>query len=144
MYGKPQILHVLNRKEVQKEDSNFCRVLFSCSMFLFATGALCCRTFLMGSHPQSGCVGSGGTAALCCGSFLEDGAGRVAVGLCCDSVRWGLSPCLSVGTRAGAAACSRSLPVHTEAASQSLAHDGSIGQPLEQGSEEKAGLGVSC
>lgn len=98
----------------------------------------------MAVHPQSGCVGSGGMAALCCGSFPEDGAGRVAAGLSCDSVRWGLSPCLSVGTRAGAAACSRSFPVHTEAVSQSLAHDGSIGQPLEQGSEEKSGLDVSC
>lgn len=59
IYGKPQILHVLNRKEVQKEDSNFCSVLFSCSVFLVATSALCCRTSLMGSHPQSSCVGLG-------------------------------------------------------------------------------------
>lgn len=112
---------MLNRKVVQKEDSNICSVLFSCSAFLFATGGLCCRTSLMAVHPQSGCVGSGGMAALCCGSFPEDGAGRVAAGLSCDSVRWGLSPCLSVRGDQGWGCCLQQV--------FPSAHRGSVPEP---------------
>lgn len=57
---------------------------------------------------------------------------------------WDLSPYPSVGTRVGAVACCGSCLVCMEALSSSLAHDGSIGQLLVQGSGEKPGLCVSC
>lgn len=53
-----------------------------------------------------------------------------------SSIRRGLSPFLSVGTGASAV-----LPdVWQRQHPGAQAHDGSIGQPLEQGREEKPGL----
>lgn len=105
--------------------------LHSCALLV-----VCAIGSLTDVHPQSG-----GVAALCCKAFQEKGAGMVGW---IYPVGWDLSPHPSMGTRGGAFACCGSSLMCTEVMSSSLAHDGSIGQLLVQGSGEKPGLCVSC